>query len=91
MRELEEWIRSNIGHAREQRNEWPIQKDYYDGMLFAYGQMLNSIHQGLIQKEKEVIREAFGLYPAGGFIDNEEERVGFEEYYNETFNNKSDE
>lgn len=87
MRELEEWIWSNIKHAREQRNEWPIQKSYYDGMLFAYGQILNSIYTGLIQKEKEVIKEAFIQGDHFGYYAGEEDEAS-EIYYNETFNIK---
>lgn len=86
MRELEEWIRSNIGDARKQRNEWHTQKDYYDGMLFAYGQMLNSIYTGLLQKEKELIARAFldgyeqSYYPTTEFYPHKAEK-----YYNDTF------
>jgi hypothetical protein len=57
IRELEELIWSNVEHAREQRTEYPKQKDYYDGMLFAYGQMLNSMYYP--QQEKEVINQSF--------------------------------
>ena len=96
MRELEEWIRSNIGDAREQRNEWPVQKDYYDGMLFAYGQILNSIYTGLIQKEKGVIIDAYfegekeWAYEYRGYMNNFD-REEAERYYNETFNKELDE
>ena len=88
MRELEEWIRSNIGDAREQRNEWHIQKDYYDGMLFAYGQMLNLIYTGLLQKEKEVIQRAYkqGVIDEYGDTIDLDTITEAEEYYNETFN-----
>lgn len=89
MRELEEWIRSNIRHAREQRNEYPAQKDYYQGMLFAYGQILNSIYTEDFQKEKELIARAFvdgyeqRYYPNTEFYPHKAE-----EYYNENFNTK---
>ena len=86
MQELEEWIRSNIGHAREQRNEWPTQKDYYDGMLFAYGQMLNSIYTELLQKEKEVIIDAF-LEGCNSAPDDGQPIFG-KTWYNKTFNTK---
>lgn len=90
MRELEEWIRSNVEHARKQRDEWPTQKDYYEGMLFAYSEMLNSIDLTYLDKEKEIIIDSYYEGAKGWVIEyygdiTDYDKEEAERYYNEKF------
>jgi len=79
--ELLVWWRDEI---IKKKHAVPEDIEYYDGMIWAFELLMNSIEVKGLEKEKEVMSQ---VYADGGDWD-EVPQPRFENYYNATFNTK---
>lgn len=87
--ELLVWWRDEI---IKKKHAVPENIEYYDGMIWAFELLMNSIEVKGLEKEKEVIIETSKNSYIAGYLDNQckvDDSMNFsKEYYNETFNTK---
>ena len=79
--ELLVWWRDEI---IKKKHAVPENIEYYDGMIWAFELLMNSIEVKGLEKEKEVMCE-FGENVRGAMLKSDKHRTT-EEVYNETFN-----